>query len=687
MCRSSTKFLLASLIPLIGPCAQAQSINYFQLDPPVIVPGSTTSLSVQVQVSGSPTRVTFESALQPGVETNLKDDGTGNGIYTLTLPAAPIVAAMQALDVYRPLLGYFRAYSGTTSSGRYNAFAEVADAKIPRLPVAADAADVQHTDYLVNMVAPGAFPAKASPTTIPDQAAITRRFYQLFPDTFDVINVVYIPSFFQNRFHYQVRNAVHGIGSSLIDVGSNYGSASHLLGISVFPIPTYFDGADTGVQHEFGHQWINYLNVPPVAAGIPHWPLSTMASGIMGFSITGGEGGTFACTIVPDGNGIRLNPSSGPEVFNDLDLYLMGLLPASQVAQQIVLDNQDVNSVIAQCNGNLYAGTFTRLNASDLTGNPAIGPRNPDSTSSPKQFHLATIVVTRDALLSPEAMSFYSYFAQRMELQAAVPIHQGLLYGASNPFAVSTRGLGAMIARIIPAPVPQISAVANGASFQPGLAPGAWVAVTGTTLAATTRPWNSQDFVNGVLPTMLDSVSVKIGGLAAALSYVSPTQLNVLVPAQAAPGASVPLALNAPAGTASRTVAIQAAAPGLFSADGKYAIAQHADYSLVGKAGLYPGSTPARPGETILLYGTGFGPTNPAVPGGQVISQPFPMVTMPAFRIGGQAAAVSFAGVIAAGLYQFNVTVPSGLADGDALVAATDTGATSQSGLYLTIQH
>jgi uncharacterized protein (TIGR03437 family) len=63
------------------------------------------------------------------------------------------------------------------------------------------------------------------------------------------------------------------------------------------------------------------------------------------------------------------------------------------------------------------------------------------------------------------------------------------------------------------------------------------------------------------------------------------------------------------------------------------------------------------------------------------------MIRPPSFQIGGQTATVSYAGIIAAGLYQFNVTVPSELSDGDALVVAADSGATSQSGLYLTIQH
>ncbi len=94
----------------------------------------------------------------------------------------------------------------------------------------------------------------------------------------------------------------------------------------MFPLADLFDGASIGVQHEFGHLWISYLNVPPLAAAIPHWPFSTMASGTMGFSIPPtGEGGNFPCLIVPQPAGVRLVPNPDQPVYGDMDLYLMGL--------------------------------------------------------------------------------------------------------------------------------------------------------------------------------------------------------------------------------------------------------------------------------------------------------------------------------------------------------------------------
>ena len=91
---------IASFSFLFSPNLHSQSLVYWQMDPPVIVPGSTSALSVQVKVSRSSARITFESALQPGVELNMQSDGAGDGVYSITLPTAPVVAAMQADDVY-----------------------------------------------------------------------------------------------------------------------------------------------------------------------------------------------------------------------------------------------------------------------------------------------------------------------------------------------------------------------------------------------------------------------------------------------------------------------------------------------------------------------------------------------------------------------------------------------------------
>jgi uncharacterized protein (TIGR03437 family) len=130
-------------------------------------------------------------------------------------------------------------------------------------------------------------------------------------------------------------------------------------------------------------------------------------------------------------------------------------------------------------------------------------------------------------------------------------------------------------------------------------------------------------------------------------------------------------------------------APAFFAFDnGKYVAAEHADYSLLGPPGLIAGGTPAKPGEVVLLYGTGFGPTNPALPTADLVTpgQTYPLTNKVTITIGGVTANVQFAGLRESGLYQLNVTVPSGLPTGDAPVVATIGGVSTQSGVSIAIQ-
>lgn len=87
----------------------------------------------------------------------------------------------------------------------------------------------------------------------------------------------------------------------------------------------------------------------------------------------------------------------------------------------------------------------------------------------------------------------------------------------------------------------------------------------------------------------------------------------------------------------------------------------------------------------ILLFGTGFGPTDPAAPAGELVSQPGWLTTLLTIRIGGMAADVAFAGLISSGLCQFNVTVPN-VPDSDQSVVADIGGFQTQANAFPTVR-
>ena len=217
------------------------------------------------------------------------------------------------------------------------------------------------------------------------------------------------------------------------------------------------------------------------------------------------------------------------------------------------------------------------------------------------------------------------------------------------------------------------------------MAPNSWVTIFGSNLGATTRAWADSDFVNSVMPFTLDGVSVLLNvnntPRVAYVGYVSPTQVNFLLPDNAGAGATTVQVKN-PAGTSTALpITVAAAAPQLFTLDGKNVLGAHVNGTLLGKA------TPAAPGETIVVYGTGLGATSPGLITGLVPAASSPLATLPQVTIGGAPATVSFAGVVAgaAGVYQINVQVPSDAANGDMPLIVL-VGTASSASTVITVQ-
>jgi uncharacterized protein (TIGR03437 family) len=239
-------------------------------------------------------------------------------------------------------------------------------------------------------------------------------------------------------------------------------------------------------------------------------------------------------------------------------------------------------------------------------------------------------------------------------------------------------------------PVPVITLVANAEGEIPLVAPNTWLEIKGFNLAPTgdSRIWQDRDISNNQMPAQLDHVSVTINGKSAYVYYISPTQVNVLTPPDVLQGPVQIQLNNGGAASAPVTVNTASLAASLFVFNGgPYVAAQHADFSLLGPPGLYPGlTTPAKPGDTVLLYANGFGPTSTAVVSGST-TQSGTLSPLPSVSIGGLAAKVAFAGLVAPGQFQLNVVVPQSLADGDQPITVSYAGQTTQSGTLLTVRH
>src|SRR5205807_7712554 len=156
--------------------------------------------------------------------------------------------------------------------------------------------------------------------------------------------------------------------------------------------------------------------------------------GIMGFNIpgSGGVGGDFPYLITPlTATTARVNDSAATQEFTDFDLYLMGFLPPSAVAPGTIVQGTPCNNCV--------------LPSSTISINDVIaahGARSPDSVAAKKFFRVATMVISRDRLLTDDEMAVLEYFAARGESDVALPYTSGLARGTTKPFSVATRGLG-----------------------------------------------------------------------------------------------------------------------------------------------------------------------------------------------------------------------------------------------------
>ncbi|HLK22258.1 MAG TPA: hypothetical protein VKT81_25100 [Bryobacteraceae bacterium] len=263
---------------------------------------------------------------------------------------------------------------------------------------------------------------------------------------------------------------------------------------------------------------------------------------------------------------------------------------------------------------------------------------------------------------------------------------QAFLQVGTGSFYTLIPGLG--VSYIGPNPFLDPLKVWNAANLAPvtnPVAPGEFVSLFGSGLCTA-----NEGALGLPLPTTLGKVQVTVNGTLAPISYVSPNQINVLVPYEVSGGyatfqVSSDVGLSNPV-----TLYLAKTAPGVFaSTAGGFApglgpaAAQHADFSALTE------ESPAKVGETLMLYVTGLGAVSPSVKDGfaapgSPLSYVVANVTV---SVDGLNAPVSFAGLAPgfAGLYQVNFEVPKGVSSGRlvSLSVGTPDAVTDEAKLYI----
>jgi uncharacterized protein (TIGR03437 family) len=185
---------------------------------------------------------------------------------------------------------------------------------------------------------------------------------------------------------------------------------------------------------------------------------------------------------------------------------------------------------------------------------------------------------------------------------------------------------------------PRVTGVLNAADLSTKLCPGILAAIFGTNFGATAS-----------------AVTVSVGGKQGQVLFVSATQINAQLPVEAAAGATAITVTVGGTASAPLNITLEAYAPAFFSVGGVGSI-------FTPNSALPTTVSPAKPGDVLVAYLIGLGPTNPVTPTGPARAAN-PTATPPTLTVGGTAAAIVYAGVAPnqVGLYQINFMVPAGL--------------------------
>jgi len=279
---------------------------------------------------------------------------------------------------------------------------------------------------------------------------------------------------------------------------------------------------------------------------------------------------------------------------------------------------------------------------------------------------------------------------------ALIQAGAGLFLGTTSIGGNSNKGVFFSIsytAAAPPAPSIRAGGVVPVYSSVNTVEAGEWVSIYGAALAGSTFTWN------GDFPTSLGNTSVTIDGKPAYLWYVSPGQINLQVPNDTTTGA-VPVVVTTPNGVATSTVTLAPVSPSFsLLGDNKHVagIILRSDnsgaygggsYDIIGPTGTslgYP-TVAAKAGDTVELFGVGFGPTSPSVSAGQSYTGAAPTTNAVSLTVNSLSVAVAFSGLSSAGLYQLNLTIPLGLGTGDVPIQALVGGLQTPSGVVIALQ-
>jgi hypothetical protein len=120
------------------------------------------------------------------------------------------------------------------------------------------------------------------------------------------------------------------------------------------------------------------------------------------------------------------------------------LLPADSVRTHFVFVNQNQTAQVR--NNGILVGAVDSIRVEDIIARD--GERAPSAATAPREFRIATVVLSSGGMLSQQEMSFFEHMAARGEQRVALPYSDGLIRGTTLPFFIATGGRGTLVTRL-----------------------------------------------------------------------------------------------------------------------------------------------------------------------------------------------------------------------------------------------
>jgi len=241
-----------------------------------------------------------------------------------------------------------------------------------------------------------------------------KKLYSVFPDVFDFALLmpgmqVFRPKDLRENVPYNVlvSNTVRNIGVNRLNNTARFGSAGRLKSVQYESFASY-----AIADHETAHNWGAYLGgslglLQKLNGGAisPHWnSLSDIGGQLAYYYIKGDKYGHF----LYNGDGTwRFALNTENRAYSPLELYVMGLIPSSEVPDIHILKDPDLSDY-----AHVTAASYKTVTMKDVI-KAAGGERIPSVSDAQKDFSMA-FIVTQDRPYDGAAYAFFSLISREL---------------------------------------------------------------------------------------------------------------------------------------------------------------------------------------------------------------------------------------------------------------------------------